>query len=59
MNQCVFIHDIKLLIVTVHVNDIKIFKRLKDTIMNFKHEIVKIFIMMNKNELFYLKMHVK
>ena len=41
------------------MNDIKIFKKLKNAIMNFKHKIIKIFIMTDKGELFYLKMHVK
>ena len=55
-----FIHDQKDLIITVHVDDLRIFGRSEDRITQFKKEIRKEFDMTDEAEgTLYLGMHVE
>ena len=59
-NQCVFIHDQQDLIITVHVDNLRIFSQSEDRITQFKKEIRKEFDMTDEAEgTLYLGMHIE
>lgn len=59
-DQCVFIHKEELLIIAVHVDDIRLFSKTSLTIDKFKLKISKVFKMTDEGEgTCYLGMHVE
>ena len=59
-DQCVFIHTTKLLIMAIHVDDIRLFSDQDSTIHDFKTQISSVFEMTDESpETCYLGMHVE